>query len=88
MLDYMRQIQWTMKALRQLRKIKNKRQQARIYDAVDGLKDFPNCPNVKKLKNRSEYRLRIGSWRVLFTETLEIISIEEVRKRNERTYSG
>ncbi|MGB5985738.1 MAG: helix-turn-helix transcriptional regulator, partial [Desulfobacterales bacterium] len=46
---------------------------------VDGLKDFPNCPNIKKLKNRPGYRLRVGSWRVLFTETFEIISIEEVK---------
>ncbi|HCU30259.1 MAG TPA: cytotoxic translational repressor of toxin-antitoxin stability system, partial [Sphaerochaeta sp.] len=32
---------------------------------------------------------RVGSYRVLFNilETVEIISIEEVRKRDERTYS-
>jgi hypothetical protein len=39
----MKQIQWRMKALRQLRKIKNKRQQAKIYDAVDGLEIFPTA---------------------------------------------
>ena len=55
MLDHMKQIQWRMKALRQLRKIKNKRQQAKIYDAVDGLKDFPTCLNVKKLNCSHQY---------------------------------
>ena len=82
----MKIIQWRMKALRQLRKIKNKKDRNTIYDAVDALRYFPDCSSIKKLKNRNDYRLRVGKWRVIFTESLEILYIEEVKKRNERTY--
>ena len=75
-----------MKALRQLRKIKNKKDRNTIYDAIDTLQYFPDCSSIKKLKNRDDYRLRVGQWRVIFTESLEILYIEEVKKRNERTY--
>jgi mRNA-degrading endonuclease RelE of RelBE toxin-antitoxin system len=82
----MKQIEWKQKALRQLRKIKDQKQQQAIYDAVAGLAFFPNCDNVKHIKTTDIYRLRVGNWRIFFTETLEIIRIEEVKKRNERTY--
>lgn len=82
----MKKIQWKTKALRQLRKIKDQQTKEMIFDAVDNLKHFPDCSNVKKLKNRDEYRLRVGRWRVFFTESLEILYIEEVKKRNENTY--
>jgi mRNA interferase RelE/StbE len=82
----MQRIEWKTKALRQLRKINDKQTRVGIYEAVEALRDFPDCANVKKLKDRNEYRLRIGRWRVFFTRSLEILYIEEVRKRNERTY--
>jgi mRNA-degrading endonuclease RelE of RelBE toxin-antitoxin system len=82
----MNQIKWQKKALKQLRKIKNIRTRNRIYDAVDTLRHFPDCRNAKKLVDREEYRLRVGNWRVFFTADLNIIYIEEVKKRNETTY--
>jgi mRNA-degrading endonuclease RelE of RelBE toxin-antitoxin system len=82
----MNQIKWQKKSLKQLRKIKNIQTRNRIYDAVDTLKHFPDCRNVKKLVDREEYRLRVGNWRVFFTADLNIIYIEEVKKRNETTY--
>lgn len=72
--------------MRQLLKIKDQASRDMIYDAVQDLKNFPDCQNVKKLKNREDYRLRVGRWRVIFTTSMEIIRIEEVKKRNERTY--
>lgn len=82
----MKRIEWKPKALRQLRKIKNQDTRNLIYDAVDTLKYFPQCSNIKKLKGRNEYRLRVSNWRVIFTDSLKILYIEEVKKRNERTY--
>ena len=82
----MKHIKWKPKALRQLRKIKAQQTKETILDAVDKLKDFPDYPNVKKLKDRDEYRLRVGRWRVFFTASLEILYIEEVKIRNESTY--
>jgi len=82
----MKRIEWKPKALHQLRKIKNQETRNLIYDAVDALKYFPQCSNIKKLKGRNEYRLRVSNWRVIFTDSLKILYIEEVKKRNERTY--
>ena len=82
----MKRIEWKQKALRQLRKIKDRKQRECIYDAVAELASFPQCENIKRIKTTDIYRLRVGSWRVFFTEALEIIWIEEVKKRNERTY--
>ena len=65
---------------------KDQRIKEMIFDAVDNLKDFPNGSNIKKLKTRDEYRLRVGRWRVFFTDSIEILYIEEVKKRDENTY--
>lgn len=79
-------IQWRTKALRQLRKIADQGQREKIFAAVDELRNFPDCRNVKKLKGRDQYRLRVGKWRVIFTKSLEILYIEEVKRRDEHTY--
>lgn len=58
-----------------------------IFEAVSALAGFPDCKNVKCIVNSDNlYRLRVKSWRVVFSSQLEIIMIEEVKKRNERTY--
>jgi mRNA-degrading endonuclease RelE of RelBE toxin-antitoxin system len=82
----MKKIKWNLKALKQLRKIKDLNTRETIYNAVDDLKNFPNCSNVKKIKNQEKFRLRVGRWRVFFTQELEILFIEEVKIRNENTY--
>ena len=82
----MKRIEWKSKALRQIRKIKDQNTKNMIYDAVDTLSNFPNCLNIKKLKTRNEYRFRVGSWRIFFTDSIKILYIEEVKKRNERIY--
>lgn len=83
----MKRIQWRNRALRQLRKIKSKPERIKIKNAVRELETFPDCPGVKKLKHRVDYRLRVDRWRVIFTEQLEIILIKEVKKRDEHTYT-
>lgn len=81
-------IEWTAKALRQTKKIKDKAVRSKIYDSVKTLENFPNAPNVVKLQNREDYRLKVGRWRVIFKaeRILEIIEIQEVKIRNEDTY--
>ena len=82
----MKTIRWKTKALRQLRKVRDSRTREKIYDSVESLKSFPDCKNIKKIKERDEYRLRVGRWRVIFTESIEIIEIQEVKIRNGHTY--
>ncbi|MGB3287970.1 MAG: type II toxin-antitoxin system RelE/ParE family toxin [Burkholderiaceae bacterium] len=84
----MNTILWTPKAAKQLRKV-DRQHQVVIRDGVSALVAMPNCPNVKTLANHQYgYRLRIGDYRVLFDWGVEIriIEIQEVRKRDERTY--
>ena len=71
--------------MRQLKKIADQGQREKIFAAVDELRSFPDCRNVKKLKGRDRYRLRVGKWRVIFTKSLEILYIEEVKRRDEHT---
>ena len=80
---------WQTKAVKQLKKIGNRVVQERILTATRGLSEFPACSNVKRLVDHEPtHRLRVGNWRVLFNvfEEISIISIEEVKKRDENTY--
>ena len=84
----MNSIEWAKKATKQLLKI-NKPDQKAIFSKVQELKDFPDCGNVKTLTNHEySYRLRVGRYRVFFefASQIKIIRIEEVKKRDERTY--
>ncbi len=81
-------IQWSKKALKQLRKFPAEDGKT-VYRETDSLKRFPDCPNVKKLRNHKyDYRLRVGRYRVMFNfdGEVKIVSIEEVKKRDEDTY--
>lgn len=84
----MYRIAWTRKAQKQLLKIAHL-DQTIILQAVDTLANFPACKDVKALTGHEcGYRLRAGRYRVLFDSQTEvrIISIMEVKKRDERTY--
>jgi mRNA-degrading endonuclease RelE of RelBE toxin-antitoxin system len=80
---------WQSKAVKQLKKIREKAIRERILYATRGLVASPDIANIKKLsRHEYGYRLRVGSWRVLFNafEEIDIVSIEEVKKRDEHTY--
>jgi len=84
----MNEIQWSTRALRQVRKLPDS-DQRKISEAAADLENMPNCTQVKALQNHSYgYRRRVGKYRILFNweDTIRIVSIEEVRKRNEHTY--
>lgn len=85
----MNKIEWTLKAFKQLRKVAKDRQKT-IVAAVSSLDRWPETANVKKLTNHNyPYRLRVGHYRVFFSVRqgeVTIIRIEEVKKRDNRTY--
>lgn len=80
-------IEWKRRALKQLSRFESAHQQ-QIVVAVRELKNWPNCQNVKALRGRVGYRLRVGRYRVFFEvqASLRIIDIEEVKKRGDHTY--
>ena len=86
----MNRILWQPKALRQLRKIKDEKSQEQIFQEAQTLRNFPDCANVKRLTNHIyDYRLRVGNYRIFFNfqgGEARIVSIEEVKKRDEHTY--
>ncbi len=85
----MNAINWQPKALRQLRKIEAQAGKQIRYAVTTELVDLSKARNVKALTNHEYgYRLRVGSYRVFFDfdGEVRIVSIEEVRKRDERTY--
>lgn len=85
------QVQWTLKATKQASKI-HAADRATLIERVGGLAAWPACKETHDIKpltrHQYQYRLRVGRYRVLFdVETgLQVVSIEEVRKRDERTY--
>ncbi|MCI8213006.1 cytotoxic translational repressor of toxin-antitoxin stability system [Pseudomonas sp. S25] len=84
----MNTINWTRKAVKQLLKL-HTLHQLQIRDAVTRLTVMPDVPNVKMLvRHEHGYRLRVGDYRVLFDwdGAIRIVSIQEVKKRDERTY--
>ena len=85
----MNAINWQPKALRQLRRI-DAQAGKEIRTAVSTeLVDLSSARNVKALKGHEYgYRLRVGNYRVFFDfdGAVRIVSIEEVRRRDERTY--
>jgi mRNA-degrading endonuclease RelE of RelBE toxin-antitoxin system len=82
-------INWQPKALRQLRKIDaHAGKQIRVAVSSE-LLDLSKARNVKALVNHAYGdRLRVASYRVFFDfdGVVRIVSIEEVKKRDERTY--
>ena len=84
----MYKIFWEKKALKQLKKIPDKDRRF-INHSVKQLANWTDFHNVKSLINHEyQYRLRVGRYRVFFDkeESLKILRIEEVKKRDERTY--
>ncbi len=84
----MNKVEITRKAAKQLRKLQSKDNKV-IVDECYKLSEMPNCINVKALVNHDyQYRLRVGNFRVFFNfdGVVHIVSIEEVKKRDERTY--
>ena len=83
----MKKIIYQPKAIKQLRKLPN---QEILRKKIAALANMPDCINVKKLSNHLyDYRLRVGNYRVLFNydgNISNIVSIEEVKKRDDRTY--
>ena len=85
----MKDVIWQPRAAKQLKKLGDRAAQTRILSATRKLSAFPGVANVKALTGHAYgYRLRVGDYRVLFNvfESIEVVSIEEVKKRDERTY--
>jgi mRNA-degrading endonuclease RelE of RelBE toxin-antitoxin system len=85
----MNRINWTEKAMRQMSRLPRDAVKAIAGAVIIELADLNAARNVKRLLNHAyAYRLRVGDYRVFFDLFAEvrIVSIEEVKKRDEQTY--
>jgi len=76
----------TPHAQRQLKKLP-KLVLRELQTAILGLASWPDVNNVRKLKNRPDYRLRIGRYRAVFEISEETLYITHVLLRDDKTYS-
>ena len=78
----MRKILYSAQAERTLRRI-DRQTSARIRGKIAQYAEDPESlsANVKTLRGRSGKRLRIGDWRVIFTETLIVLTVERIGSR-------
>lgn len=88
--EAMKEIIWHNRARKQMKRIPKQYREA-ILTNVDKLVDFPECDelDIKPLKKHEyDYRMRVGRYRVLFDDKddVQIIAIQEVKKRDNRTY--
>ena len=86
----MNEIIWHNRARKQMKKIPTHYRES-IHDHVDKLDKFPaqHGLDIKDLKKyRYGHRLRVGPYRIFFdhTDGIKIVKIQEVKKRDERTY--
>lgn len=60
----------------------------RIAQAILRLEDDPRPPGCRKLRGLNGWRIRIGSWRIIYhiDDTERIVTITEVKRRREDTY--
>ena len=84
----MNEVVYSRKAAKQLRKLQPSDSKT-VRSECNKLVNMPDCANIKALVNhKHQYRLRAGNFRVFFDfeGAARIVSIEEVKKRDERTY--
>jgi mRNA interferase RelE/StbE len=80
-----RAVLWSNPAQRSLRAVPSG-DQDRILSAVQRFAETGHG-DVKALKGRPGFRLRVGDWRVMFAAQAEgALLILDVKRRNERTY--
>ncbi|ACL33133.1 type II toxin-antitoxin system RelE family toxin [Glaesserella parasuis] len=86
-------IRWASRASKQIRTI-DSRYLDRIIEKIEALQQFPNVQadiiELKGEKNKGKFRMRVGFYRVIFKVVNNkpiIIEIQEIKKRDERTYN-
>ena len=60
----------------------------RVTHAIDALADEPRPDGVKKLRGRTQWRIRVGEYRIIYSifDQDRVIMIEQVAPRTSTTY--
>ena len=73
-------IEWKENALRELEKLESSLAR-RILKKVDEMSEDPFSKDIKRLKGRNDFRLRVGDYRIIFFIEDNIIQILKVGHR-------
>ena len=82
------EVVYSRKAAKQLRRLQASDSKT-VRDECNKLANMPDCANIKALVDHGrQYRPRVGRFRVFFDfdGLAGVVSIEEVKKRDEHTY--
>lgn len=55
------------RAVKEIKKIIDRKAQSNILDSIEKLKENPRPRNCKKLKGRDGLRIRVGNYRVIYS---------------------
>ncbi len=77
-----KRVDYTKQAMRDLRRMPRNESQ-RVMDKIDQYAEDPaaQANNVKALRGRDGYRLRVGDWRVIFADSDDTVIVLRVRQR-------
>lgn len=80
-------VEISRRAERQFRRIRDRGLKRRILEAMAALEDNPRPRGCEKI-GRAYYRVRVGGYRVIYAvlEDEELVLIDSVKRRDERTY--
>ncbi len=73
-------IEWKENAIKELEKLESSLAR-RILKKVDELSENPFSKDIKRLKGCSDFRLRVGDYRIIFSIEQDIIQILKVGHR-------
>ena len=74
------EIKWEEKAQKELYSLENQIS-SRIYKKVNELREGFQSKDIKRLKGKDEFRLRVGDYRVLFSLDNNLIIVWKVGHR-------
>ncbi len=84
-------VNWTKKARKHLAKIP-KQDASKIISTATTLENWPKVRQVKSFVSRSDYRLRVGRYRIIFAvkgkSNFVNITVEGIEIRREHTYKS
>ncbi len=71
-------------AAKEIRAISRKKDRQRVVARIAALADDPRPPGCTKLAGREAYRVRQGSYRIVYTISDDVLVVEVVKVGNRR----
>ena len=78
-------IEFKTSAEKDIRKIRGKKLKQRILDRIERLADDPRPPGCVKLSESDYYRIRVGTYRVVYQIIDDILLVVIVRMAHRKT---